>query len=476
MHGEQCHDVPTQTQLFAFYMHQCTALNIAKPNQHVLDLLEEENYNRRRQVDHVLGRPAFDNGALDSEVVANVPLRQRRSIPDMFRVGHLGTRGMLAFVELLSECPCLEVFDVSEVPNIYVVDAYKNCVPGSLVVERIAKFIASHGSLTTVNIKGHAIGTIAASMLLEAIKDNGRITSLLYDTQGVAESVNREIARQLLVNVCGDNPSTAPRQEANVLSQAMRSVAFVDRKSSAERLSLRTLLNATFGAASLFGDEVLNTSSLITLGEAALRGSKDHLYLISHGAIELSFGPVTVLLQRGDYFGEPVEDVLHSSGLMTVVDRGTAFAIPLSSIVPITNRWSQHVKRHLPIVRNVPLFQPLHMWVLCRLCHSLTEHTFAEGTSVSGQPDAASLEGLCLVTKGSLRAISDKLPSTEYATFGVLDLVGHDVLLGKGFHVQRTLMSADETTVIRFDDGVVRRHVIPTLRESLMADIASIHI
>lgn len=485
--------LPSQTQLYALYISLCLSLKVSKPNQHILDLLEEDNYNRRRQLAGVERGfvPRMGDGTMGkSDVEKIVPLAQLKSIPNPERLGALGTRGAIALIRLLSECPLIEIVDLSNVPDLFASDPYKEAPSGNVVVSELVTLMQRHNNVRRINIKGHPIGTLAAASLLNGLEVNGAIVDFEYDANGVAPSVARQIALQLDANRNGANSSRPASRDPSALSATIQKIAFVDRKSSEQRLALRTLLDITFGPHTFADDSVLATASLVTLGEAALRSSKEHLYLINQGTIDLSFGPPSrVRLVRGDYFGEPVNDILHSSGLMSVGERGTAFMIPLSTISSIAKVWADRVSERLPFIKKAPLLQPLSMWVMCRLCHMAETHTYTLGDVVLNTTEVFSrdrgvmerkdrfLGGLFMIVSGALEvslAVSNETPLPPVLTLGAFDLFGHDVILGKGFHVPRLYKCASSTLLVfRFDDGIVNRHILPLIRESLLADLST---
>lgn len=470
--------LPSQNQLFALFLHLCGRYHVKKPNKAILALLEEDEFSRtvRRHieareldlaVEDVPNEPGEDSEEAKERRATVVPLSAMRTLP--FRNGEalqFGTVGVLILLELLAECPLLEELDLSVFGDLFAVDPYKQCPSGNEVLRAVCNWAQRQPNLRVLNIQKQQIGTLPATWLLETVKKNPSVKSVLWEEEGVDIVVNKQLHVAVSANVQGKNKSLPPPFPTS-LSSSIQQLAEVDRKSGRQRQSLHLLLwerEAAFGSLSMEERElIVMKAKFLTLSECTamcrgLRGDEVHLFLIESGEALVQLGTQSVTLRRGDYFGEPLEAVMFSAGTVTATQRGTAFAIPFSVCEKLFHAWERNVELFLDLLRKTVIFQPLPMWVLIRACHEATEVVHTAGSEVIARGD--SFNGLHIVSSGIF--------SCERTRFGKGDFFGEEPLISR-HKVATAAISALKTegqaTTVRIASFVASNHIISPLKE-----------
>jgi hypothetical protein len=522
--------LPSQNELYALYIKTCCSLGIRKPNKHIVDLLAEDSYSRRRRLEReataLQVHPSVLEADAEVEDTAVQPVSTLEELPDMVRCGHLGAKGVIALLtSIVKECPLLQRLDLSALPNLFHADPYKQSPTGNQVIEVICNVAAAHPSLNTLHFGAHRLGTAAGQMLLEAVQRNPQLVTVTYSPDTMHPTVHTQLQQALSNNRKGANASGVVPPMPLGLSDAVKQVAFVDRKTSDQRQLLSNLLADLLtsipsrGVASNDGDElpvalrrsadlpptlppatlarIVDESAPITLHEMipqinSLRGDGSNLFLVARGELTVVFGGPNrpLLLRKGDFFGEPLHSPLYAAGSMEVSERGLAFRIPLSLVEPLTTHWSQRVEDFMPLVRQVPLLQPLHAWSLTRICMCSATHRCTE----SSPPLFTCQEefgGVYVVVGGTVRLAipadrpitpngdSDGLPQ-EGALVAVggwsatpLDLFGFEAAFSTHRLSPVSATPCAEAVCLQVGLHVSDSHVITPLRESLIVEARS---
>eukprot|EP00758_Cryptobia_borreli_P004080 Tbor_TRINITY_DN416_c0_g1::TRINITY_DN416_c0_g1_i1::g.3218::m.3218 len=499
---------------------------------------------------------SFDDYCVDGNLThydgscAVTPFSLLKSIPNFDRVGCLGTKGLLAFLSLVEESPLLEEIDFTGIPNFFQTDIYAKHevlqIPsGNDVMRELCRIAMNHPSLRLINFGSQPLGTECGILLLEAMRNNSNLTDISWNSDGIESSVNRELIKMMARNQSG--PNRMPPQLPTAHSPRIRLLNFIDRKTSEQRQQLSNLLAFAFSrrsssiqTPSMVADregpqqgpafeflkiqhdnwlyDTQNEHSLLLHATAmslhemvlkvprCLRGDGEHLFVICDGVVEVLFsgtGSSRIELGRGDFFGEPLNSTLFGAGTMSVLERGTVFAIPLQLVKNATTRWASNVDQYYcDFMQKVPILQSLPTWTRVRMCEMATSLVFDnneekdEETIVVKANDA--FAGLYIVQEGSFTLVTGnkdqtlngrKAPSEVFSLLSMFDVFGFDAVFTANNHHRVTVVtgcrsskSAMETSdggeignpegntrnkCIHIHPNVSSRHVIKSLKSVL---------
>lgn len=425
--------LPTQNELFAYFMLLCGHHRIKKPPKAIAALLEEDETSRSER----LTREAVALQITSSQIVEAqqdtqqsvqrrshvVPLSSRTTVP-MLQVAksvnllppndtkiHLGNRGVVVWLMLVAQCPLLEELDLTVVTSLYAADAYRTSIGGNHVVDVLCEVAERHPSLRKVDIRGHPLGTASGIRLLSAAQSNRRLTAIEFDEAGIDRLVVRQIKSQVERNAAVA-ASLPPPTLPTTLSPELESLQWIDRKTSRERQSLRNIMldvhafrECTDEELDRIVDHAERTSlEQVVKDSAGLRGDRQHLFIIESGSLDVMISNTPFPLARGDYFGYAYHNAMFSAGIITERERGNAFRVPLEVCDALVQRWERAVDQILPMLKESITLQSAHVWMLMRACHTATivscdpHHEHVVAFTPRGKPFAGLfvvVEGLC---------------------------------------------------------------------------------
>ncbi|CUG89107.1 Hypothetical protein, putative [Bodo saltans] len=407
--------LPTQNELFAYFMLLCGHHRIKKPPRVIAALLDEDETSRSDR----LTREANDLRVTPSQVVeaqqdtqVSVQLRSSvvalssRTVVPMIEVArahqlvapseskvHIGNRGVVVWLMLIAQCPLLEEIDLSVVTSLYAADAYRTNVSGNHVIDVLCEVVEQHPSVSKIDLRGHPLGTVPGRRILTAIQNNRRIVNVSIDEEGVDRLVVQQLKTELGRNAASAHLLPSP-SIPSALSSELESLQWVDRKTSRERQTLRNVLSEVKAFQSCSDDDIdrlVSHAERISLEQvvkdsAGLRGDREHLFVLESGSIEVSISNTPFSLARGDYFGYTYHTAMFSAGVIAEKERGYAFRIPLDVCAALVQVWESSVDRYLPLLRESIVLQGAHVWMLMRACHTAT---LIEGAASPQHADAS---------------------------------------------------------------------------------------
>jgi hypothetical protein len=408
--------LPTQNELFAYFMLLCGHHRIKKPPRVIAALLDEDDSSRSDR----LTREANDLRVTASQVVeaqqdtqasvqrrnSVVALSSRVSVP-MLAVAranqlvaqneekvHIGNRGVIVWLMLIAQCPLLEELDLSMMTSLYAADAYRTNIGGNHVIEVLCEVVEQHPSIKKIDLRGHPLGTVPGRRILSAVQSNPRVIEVLLDEEGVDRLVVQQLESQLAKHRSAAH-LLPPPEIPSVLSSELESLQWVDRKTSRERQTLRNILSEVKAFQSCSEEDIdtfVNHAERASLEQvvkdsAGLRGDREHLFVLESGTIEVTISSTPFALQRGDYFGYAYHTAMFSAGVIAERERGYAFRIPLVVCERLVQAWEASVEQYLPLIRESIVLQGAHVWMLMRACHTAA---MVEGTSYPEAAPAAS--------------------------------------------------------------------------------------
>ena len=431
-----------QNQLFARFIELCGKYHIKKPSRYLLNLLQEDDRSRKLRL---LGEAAQlqlqynELPEVESDTAASMAARaeiaplaasSRLSFPANSEF--LGARGVCVLLELIGELPALQYLDLSGVGNVYMADQFKQGPCGNDVMALLCQVATAHCSLREIDIQGHTIGTVAGVALLELVRANPRIESVLYVPEGVDVKVHEKIQLRLAANR-EHSSSLPPITYPTCISEHMKRLAYVDRKTSQERLQLRQLvwdLPSFRGVSEQEIDLIVEHASVVSLQQAVkvsrgLRGDDENMFLIVSGEIQASIGSDKVQLARGHYYGEVTESAVCSAGTVREVTRGVAYRLPMAVCTGLFALWESRVVAMYDKIYRTPCFQSLPLWCLYHACHDADLRRFPIGSEVISAGDG--FAGLFVVVSGTFSAAGRH----GEVTFTKGDVFGQEPLVGK---------------------------------------------
>lgn len=426
--------LPDQNHLYAYYLSRCGAYHVGRPNRYVLDLLEEDIPSRFKRLKYEAKVRGLEDWMDLEEIecepeekqlqhIHMIPLAKRKVI----RLGtanseqiHVGSRGMMALLDVVSLLPLLEKIDFSNLSSWYISDIFpgQDHFNGNDVVNRLCKVARTCPSLCEIDITGQPIGTLAAHQLLELAQSNQRIVNIDFSRKGVDYRLCNSLEKILTRNRKNYENLESPNIPSS-LPSCLLGIPRIDRKTLREQQILRGMLHSdhNFCLDSISEDEIqqiiLNTRVMSTAevvfrcAGRGLRGDGEYLYFIKSGRIRAFIHLDGIVLQRGDYFGEEYKEALFSTCSLKEEQRGIVYALPLASCRPIIEQWEDRLETFFPIISNAPLLQPLTTWCRIRICTSSVLQSFQPGEVVYsvGESDSSAR----MVRSGVFYA----LPGTE---------------------------------------------------------------
>lgn len=469
--------LPDQNQLYAYYLSRCGTHRVGRPHRSVLALLEEDapaHYRRlRREAKEraiedwtTLEEVENDSEEVRAQRVQVVPLAKKKvfQLADLVHPHeptHVGTRGMMAVLDLVAQLPLLEELDFSSCASWFVNDAFAHHAQytGNHVIARMCKVVLDAPSIARVRIVGQPIGTLAAQQIFELCCANRRIVEFQYSTEGVDYRLVAQIEKVLERN--RSERVEAPSLLPTSLPPCMLRLPYVDRKTVLEQQILRGLLESDANIAGLLGEEemaelvmrtrVMTTSEVVTrCAREGLRGDNEHLFVLKTGRLRAFTDLVGFSLERGDYFGERYGEVLFPTCRLAEEERGKVYAVPLAYCAPILATWKQRLTAFYPFIRQVPLFQPLSTWCHARLCTCAVECEFGPGDVALPANDSSShlyvvREGTFYALAGPEEAIDRTGRFTPYP-FHVTDVFGSESVVARKHCSSVPIIAGKENT------------------------------
>lgn len=467
--------LPDQNHLYAYYLLRCGVHRVGRPNKYVLQLLEEDIPSHFRRLKYEAKTRELADW-MDLEEIEYVSEEQQLQRIHMFplakrtslRLGtlssekiYLGTRGMMAFLDLIEHLPLLEKIDFSNISSWYTNDAFdhQHGINGNDVVNRLCEVGQSSPSLSEINVVGQPIGTLAAHQLLELCQSNKRIVSILFSKEGVDYRLCKNLEAVLDRNQKNYEYLSKPIIPDS-LSSCFLSIPRIDRKTLREQQILRGMLETddNFCVDSLCEREVqqiilharvMSTAEVVSrCGGRGLRGDGEHLFIIKTGVIRAFINLEGIILQRGDYFGEHYEEVLFSTCALKEEQRGSVFAIPLVFCTPILEQWEERLETFFAAINKAPLLQPLSTWCHIRICTCSTLHSFHPGEVVI--PVGGTDTSVKMVHKGLFYALPgsendmDRTGRTNPYPFASSDFFGIESIVARKKCASVTVMAGKE--------------------------------
>lgn len=454
--------LPDQNHLYAYYLTRCGVYRVGRPNRYVLELLEEDIPSRFKRLKYEAKLRGLEDWMDLEEIegeseerqllhIRMLPLSKRR----VFRIGsndseniHLGSRGMMAVLDVIALLPLVEKIDLSNISSWYTSDVFpaQRSFTGNDVIKRLCEVARSSPSLSEIDLTGQPIGTLAAHELLELCQFNKRIVNILFSKEGVDHRLCNQLERILArnrQNYANLNSPIIPSE----LPLCLVNLPRIDRKTLREQQVLRGMLESddNFCLHSIGEDEIqqiiLNTRVMSTAEVVSrcagrgLRGDGEFLYFIKTGKIRAFINLEGILLQRGDYFGEQYDEVLFSTCSLKEEQRGMVYALPLASCKPIIEQWEDRLESIFPIISKAPLLQPLTIWCHIRICTCCTHQSFQPGELVI--PVGETESSVRMVQRGVFYALPgseadiDRTGRTDPYPFSSSDFFGVESIVAR---------------------------------------------
>jgi hypothetical protein len=468
------------------------------------------------------------------------PLAHRTSIElgDVY----FGNANLCVLLDLMAHLPLIEVVDWSG-QRLFAVDGYKQGPPGNEIVERLMRWAARQRNLTTIRLgAANPIGTRCVHWMVDAVERNPGLVTIDFDESAIDAFLLKKLHRALERNRTSSKggaentkrtaarPATSPPPFYR-LTEQLREMDTVDRKTAADRRELHTLLRefqdsfiepleheagaktvastaANGGSARASGiiDGLLLPPPLPTSGNAGaaasagdvggnalerflsgivakslrrssaecvkasrgLRGDGGSVFIVDCGTLVAHIGGHDMMLGRGDYFGEVLESEMYVAGQVDIEARGHVFQVPHEAMQPLMRMWEAKVRDFLPILKQVAPLQPLPSWALIRACHDASVVTHAKGTTVLSK--GAGPAGLFVVLRGSYMVRGRAKLGRAQVVFGPGDIFGEEAAVSRlGVYSVDIKASNDdaESAVLLLNARHVKRHFVPHLRSVL---------
>eukprot|EP00672_Neobodo_designis_P008481 CAMPEP_0174856252 /NCGR_PEP_ID=MMETSP1114-20130205/35420_1 /TAXON_ID=312471 /ORGANISM="Neobodo designis, Strain CCAP 1951/1" /LENGTH=638 /DNA_ID=CAMNT_0016091039 /DNA_START=54 /DNA_END=1970 /DNA_ORIENTATION=+ len=459
---------------------------------------------------------------------ADVPLAQRTSID--LGDAYYGNANLCVLLDLMAHLPLIDTVDWSR-QRLFAVDGYKQGPPGNEVLERLFRWAGRQRNLTTVRLGGaeNPVGTRCVHWMIEACERNPGLVKIEFDESGVDAFLLKKLHRALDAN----RNDAARRQDEALrppfyrLTEQLREMDSVDRKTAADRRELHTLIRefqesfmdplddesgggangsgnggsatasriidglldppaapgAAASAASAVGGSPLEqflsglvasslrrSSAECVKASRGLRGDGGSVFIVDSGTIVAHIGGHDVPLVRGDYFGEVLESEMYVAGQVAIDVRGSVFQVPHEAMAPLMRVWEAKVRAHLPTLKHVAALQPLPSWALIRACHDARVVSHPKGTVVLSKGSGPA--GLFVVLKGSYMVRGRAKLGRSQVVFGPGDIFGEEAAVSRlGVYTVDIKASndaeEDECSVLLISARHVKRHFVPHLRSVL---------
>ncbi|KAG5478605.1 hypothetical protein LSCM1_06008 [Leishmania martiniquensis] len=432
--------LPSQNQLYSYYVTRCGYHGVRKPHQAVLMLLSEDTTSHAERLAGeaaergvtVADLEQIEDGA-DAAVRARdraavVPLASKRTfrLPEpvgeaVFSPVYVGALGLLPILDLISELPLVETVDLSNVASWYDNDTFADSAKGSVcgndVVARLCAILPRLRYLRSLDLGIQPLGSIAAAYLLEAIRPLTSVEHVSLDTTNVDPYLIRAFQQ-----VLEEHPQRArprlPAAEAVAKSYEIplhiTSLPLLDRKTLREQQVLRALLGEDTNFTSVvteveMGDMVLTARVMSTTevisrcGHGGIRGDGEHLFLLKSGRLRVYADLKGFVVSHGDYFGDSYSGVLLPCARLVEEERGIVYAIPLHSCTTVLARWATRLAAAWSWLQQTPLIQPVGLWSRMRACTCSEFVTSRPTDTVIDAGDGG--EAIYVVCDGSFSAV-----------------------------------------------------------------------
>ncbi|CCW68246.1 unnamed protein product [Phytomonas sp. Hart1] len=436
--------LPTQNQLYAFYISRCAHHRVGKPNEQVLELLLEDEFSRlswqkAEAAEHLISLDELHDMEGDSPSTLqnnDTPLAMKTT----FRLPnssldegpvHIGARGMLSILDLIQELPLLEEVDLSNVTSWYIADAFthtrEGAPCGNAVIKRLCEVIKNLPALRRLDVRTQPIGTLAANDLLHAIQGCQRLVDVFFCRKAVENRLCRTIDEALDKNREASAQLPSPSLP-EALPPYLSRILTLDRKTLCEQQQLRWLLteddNFTGAVTEEELSEIVLHARLMSTSEVVWRCSNDglrgdgvHLFVIKDGSLRACTDLEGLKLGRGDYFGDTYEHVIiYPSSRIVETERGIVYAIPLEWCRSLLDVWKKRVFELYSELRSFPIMQVVDTWTRVRLCTCSMLHHYKPGEVVLNVGDFR--KAVWIVCSGFFEAsagtIEDKVATGRY--------------------------------------------------------------
>lgn len=474
--------LPDQNKLYAYYLSRCGHYRVGRPHEAVLKLLTEDEPSftyRLEQEAAMRGVAAVDLATMeDDEDPLQLPSRatarclSRRRVfrldADSYLVPiYIGPRGMMPLLDLIAELPLVEELDLSNIASWFDGDVHvamrQGEISGNAVVEHLCAILPRLVSLKALNIRGQPLGCMAAAKLVSAVAPLTRIVQIGIDStdidyhllqmlRGILQQ-HKEVAAALPLPVI-------PKQLPPYLSE----LPILDRKSIREQQQLRVLLEkdsnfspflteADLHAIVLSARTMSTTEAIMKSGKAGLQGDGEHLFLLKSGELHAFTDLKGIRLCRGDYYGDPCQDILFAPARLIEQQRGVVYAIPLCNCATLLKGWASRVKRSWDFLHRIPLLQPLGVWGQLRVCSCTQLKTFKPLEMVMEAGDER--EALYVVWKGSFLAKptddAECAPGRRYTSYSFhpSDVFGVEAMVARS-HCSSVRITAEAETNAKY--------------------------
>ncbi|CCW63727.1 unnamed protein product [Phytomonas sp. EM1] len=497
--------LPTQNQLYAFYISRCAHHRVGKPNKQVLDLLYEDELSRLswqqaeaeehhislEELRDIEGDTSFTPQTNDTPLSLKTTFRLPSSLLDDGPV-HVGARGMLAILDLIQELPLLEEVDLSNVTSWYIVDASAHtrsgAPDGNAVVKRLCEVAKRLPALRKLDLCTQPIGTMAAHDLLDAIQSCRRLVEVSFCRKAVACSLcltidealdkNREAFAQL-------PPPSLPETLPPYLSRILP----LDRKTLREQQQLRWLLMEDVNFTGAVTEEelseivlharLMSTSEVVwRCSKGGLRGDGVHLFVLKDGSLRAYPDLEGLKLSRGDYFGDTYGHVImYPSSSIVETDRGVVYAIPLECCRTLLGVWKERVSKLYSQLRSFPIMQVVDTWTRVRLCTCSQVQSYKPEEIVLNVGDCK--QAVWIVCSGFFEAsagtMEDKVATGRYEAhrFVKADVFGIESIVARKGCSSVTISAGKEKTTI-YSAAVVRGSAIRIISNSIRSVFVSL--
>ncbi|GET88658.1 hypothetical protein, conserved [Leishmania tarentolae] len=426
--------LPSQNQLYGYYVARCGYHGVRRPHRAVLTLLAEDTTSHAERLtaeaaercvaveDLEQIEDAAERAARARERAAVIPLATQRTFrladpggKAAFSPLYIGARGMLPLLDLIAELPLIENVDLSNVASWYDNDTFANSshggsVSGNDVVAHLCAILPRLRFLRTLDLGGQPLGSIAVAHLLETIRQLPTVVHVNLDTRNVDPYLMRAFQQTL------DEHQEVPRPQmltVKAMSKAYETPLYIktlprlDRKTLREQQVLRALLSQDpcFRSAVAeveMGDMVLTarvmstTEAVFRCGDKGIRGDGQHLFILKSGTLRVYADLEGFVLSRGDYFGDSYPSVLLPCSRLEEEERGVVYAIPLHSCTTVLGHWATRLAAAWPWLHQIPIMQAVGAWTCMRAC-TCSEFVVSEPTDtiVEAGDDEEAIYAVC---------------------------------------------------------------------------------
>ncbi|KAK7198359.1 hypothetical protein NESM_000795000 [Novymonas esmeraldas] len=463
--------LPSQSELYGYYVARCGHHGVRKPHQAVLALLAEDTVSHAERLageaaerrvavaDLVRIEDNGDVAARARDRAAVLPLASQR----VFRLAdaggraalsplYVGARGMLPILDLLAELPLVESVDVSNIASWYDSDTFAGAVHGSVsgndVMDHLCSVLPRLRALRSLDLGNQPVGSIAVAKLLAATEPLPHIIHVHLDTTHVDPYLVRAFQQMLEEHQRLPRPPTSSSSavaRAYVVPPHLAALPPLDRKTLREQQVLRALLchDSNFTAAVtaaemdamvLTGRVMSTTEVVFRCGDRGVRGDGEHLFIVKSGRLRVYADLEGFTLGRRDYFGDHHPAVLLPCSRLVEEERGVVYAIPLHACGAIVACWGARLEASWPWLHRAPLMQAVGAWTCMRACTCSEVIVAAATETIVEAGDSA--EELYVVCDGDFSALdvrdgdaarfnarSVRFVFTRYDVFGVEALV-----------------------------------------------------